>query len=59
MLVSFSPMKHFFLVVGPPLDVGFEMNLEADVAVWCSDIDPVILEVGEFRRSLMVISTFG
>jgi hypothetical protein len=35
------------------------MNLEADVAVWCSDIDPVILEVGEFRRSLMVISTFG
>jgi hypothetical protein len=31
-------------IVELPLDVGFEMDLEADVAVWRSDIDPIMLE---------------
>jgi hypothetical protein len=31
-------------IVGLTLDFGFEMELEVDVAVWHSDIDPVLLE---------------
>jgi hypothetical protein len=31
-------------IVGPPLDVSLEMDLEAVAAVWRSDIDPVMLE---------------
>jgi hypothetical protein len=32
-------------IVGLPLDVGFEMDLEADVAIWRSDINLVMLEI--------------
>jgi hypothetical protein len=28
-------------IVGLPLDFEFEMDLEVDVVVWCSDIDLV------------------
>jgi predicted P-loop ATPase len=31
-------------IVGSPLDVEFEMKLEADAVVWCSDIDLVMIE---------------
>jgi hypothetical protein len=31
-------------IVGLPLDVGFDMDLEADVIIWRSDIDLVMLE---------------
>jgi hypothetical protein len=34
----------FCFIVGLPLNVGYEMDLEVDVAVWHSDIDPVMLE---------------
>jgi hypothetical protein len=34
----------FDFTVGPPLNVGFKIDLEDDAVVWCSDIDPVILE---------------
>jgi len=44
-LKSFLPMKHVLcFIVGPSSDVGFEMDLEVDVTVWCSDIVPVMLE---------------
>jgi hypothetical protein len=33
-----------YFIIGPPLDVRFERDLEDDSAVWCSDIDPVMLE---------------
>jgi hypothetical protein len=31
-------------IIGLPLDVRFEMDLEADAQVWRSDIDSVMLE---------------
>jgi hypothetical protein len=34
----------YCFIVGPHLNVGFEMDFEADVAVWYNDIDPVMLE---------------
>jgi hypothetical protein len=44
-LVSFPRIKHvFFFIVGRPLDVRFEMDLESDAVVWCSDIDLVMLK---------------
>jgi hypothetical protein len=33
-----------YFIVRRPLDVGFEMNLEADVAIWRGDIDPVMFK---------------
>jgi hypothetical protein len=34
----------YYFIVGPPLYVGLEMDLEADVPVWHSEIDLVMLE---------------
>jgi hypothetical protein len=34
-------MKHMLFYVGLPLDVGFEIDLVADAAVWHSDIDAI------------------
>lgn len=31
-------------IVGPPLDARFEMDLEANVVIWRSDINLVIFE---------------
>jgi len=30
-----------YFIVEPPLDIGFEMDLEADAAIWSSDIDSI------------------
>jgi hypothetical protein len=34
----------YCFIVGLPLDVRFEMDIEADVAVWCSDFNLVMLK---------------
>jgi len=31
----------FFFIVDTPLNIGFEIDVEADVAVWHINIDPV------------------
>jgi len=43
-LYLFRLWNMFCFIVEPPLDVKFEMDLEADVAIWRSDIDSVMLE---------------
>jgi hypothetical protein len=50
-----------YFIVRLPLDVGFEIDLEADAIVWCSDIDRVDAWglIAEFWKPLIVISTFG
>jgi len=59
-LVSFHLWNMCCFIVGLPLDVGFEIYLEVDAAVWCSDIDPINAWwlIVEFWRLLMVITTF-